>query len=96
MLIAIAVGLSCASVAITGGIGFIGFAAPHLAKRLVGTMHQHIIPIAGLIFVILVAADTIGLCFSRTPFRRGCGSHRRAVFSLSRHENQIIKQGVFP
>ncbi|MGG0913149.1 iron ABC transporter permease [Bacillus velezensis] len=61
MLIAIAVGLSCASVAMAGGIGFIGFAAPHLARRLVGTMHQHIIPIAGLIgLVILVAADTIG------------------------------------
>ncbi|WP_353406843.1 iron ABC transporter permease [Bacillus velezensis] len=61
MLIAIAVGLSCASVAMAGGIGFIGFAAPHLARRFVGTMHQHIIPIAGLIgLVILVAADTIG------------------------------------
>ncbi|MBT2713656.1 iron ABC transporter permease [Pseudomonas sp. ISL-88] len=61
VLIAIAVGLSCASVAMAGGIGFIGFAAPHLARRLVGTMHQHIIPIAGLIgLVILVAADTIG------------------------------------
>lgn len=61
MLIAIAVGLSCASVAMAGGIGFIGFAAPHLARRLVGTMHQHIIPIAGLIgLVILVASDTIG------------------------------------
>jgi iron complex transport system permease protein len=61
LLLATAVGLSCASVAMVGGIGFIGLVAPHLARRLVGPMYQHFLPIAGLIgMVILVLADTIG------------------------------------
>ncbi|WP_223192604.1 FecCD family ABC transporter permease [Paenibacillus sedimenti] len=61
LLLAAAVALSSASVAMAGGIGFIGLVAPHLARRLVGPMHQHLLPIAGLIgLVILVMADTIG------------------------------------
>ncbi|SFM15465.1 iron complex transport system permease protein [Paenibacillus sp. 1_12] len=61
LLLATAVALSSASVAMAGGIGFIGLVAPHLARRLVGPMHQHFLPIAGLIgLVILVVADTIG------------------------------------
>ncbi|WP_079914735.1 iron ABC transporter permease [Paenibacillus sp. 32352] len=61
LLLTAAVALSCASVAMVGGIGFIGLVAPHLARRLVGPMHQHILPISGLIgLVILVVADTIG------------------------------------
>ena len=61
MLLATAVAISSASVAMVGGIGFIGLAAPHLARRLVGSMHRDCIPVSGLIgLVILVAADTIG------------------------------------
>ncbi|GGG22538.1 FecCD family ABC transporter permease [Paenibacillus abyssi] len=61
LLLACAVALSCASVAMSGGIGFIGLVAPHIARRLVGPMHQHFLIIAGLVgLVILVAADTIG------------------------------------
>lgn len=61
LLLLTAVALSSASVAMTGGIGFLGLVAPHLARRLVGPMYQHILPIAGLIgLVILVASDTIG------------------------------------
>ncbi|WP_028549032.1 FecCD family ABC transporter permease [Paenibacillus sp. UNC451MF] len=61
LLLAAAVALSCASVSMVGGIGFIGLVAPHLARRFVGPMHQHILPISGLIgLVILVVADTIG------------------------------------
>ncbi|OPH48876.1 iron ABC transporter permease [Paenibacillus ferrarius] len=61
MLLMSAVALSCASVAMAGGIGFLGLVAPHLARRLVGPMHQYLLPTAGLIgLVILVAADTIG------------------------------------
>lgn len=61
VLLTAAVALSCASVSMVGGIGFIGLVAPHLARRLVGPMHQHILPISGLIgLVILVVADTIG------------------------------------
>ncbi|KMY48674.1 FecCD family ABC transporter permease [Peribacillus loiseleuriae] len=61
LLLAAAVGLSCASVAMAGGIGFIGLVAPHLARRLVGTMYQHFLPLSGLIgLIILVLSDTIG------------------------------------
>ncbi|MED3993773.1 iron ABC transporter permease [Peribacillus frigoritolerans] len=61
LMLATAVGLSCASVAMAGGIGFIGLVAPHLARRLVGPMYQHFLPVSGLIgLIILVLADTIG------------------------------------
>jgi iron complex transport system permease protein len=61
ILLALAVALSCASVSMVGGIGFIGLAAPHIAKRLAGPGHRHFMPVAGLVGVtILVAADTIG------------------------------------
>lgn len=60
-LLALGVALSCASVSMAGGIGFIGLAAPHMAKRLVGPQHRHFLPVAGMIgLVILVVADTIG------------------------------------
>ncbi|WP_028402709.1 FecCD family ABC transporter permease [Ectobacillus panaciterrae] len=61
LLLATAVALSCASVSMVGGVGFIGLVAPHLARRLVGPLHQYYLPIAGLVgLVILVMADTIG------------------------------------
>ncbi|TBL80592.1 FecCD family ABC transporter permease [Paenibacillus thalictri] len=61
LLLTAAVALSCASVSMAGGVGFIGLVAPHLARRLVGPMHQHFMPISALIgLVILVVADTIG------------------------------------
>ncbi|MFJ7932673.1 FecCD family ABC transporter permease [Peribacillus sp. NPDC096448] len=61
LMLATAVGLSCASVAMAGGIGFIGLVAPHLARRLAGPMYQHFLPVSGLIgLIILVLADTIG------------------------------------
>jgi iron complex transport system permease protein len=61
LLLAIAVGLSSASVAMAGGIGFIGLVAPHLARRLVGPLYRHFLPLSALIgLLILVVADTIG------------------------------------
>lgn len=61
IMLSAAVALSCASVAMAGGIGFIGLAAPHIAKRLAGPQHRHFLPVAALVgLVILVAADTIG------------------------------------
>lgn len=59
-LLGLAVALSCASVAMTGGIGFIGLVAPHIARRLVGPAHEHLLPISGLVgVVILVLSDTL-------------------------------------
>ncbi|MGE6624713.1 FecCD family ABC transporter permease [Bacillus pumilus] len=60
-LLTLAVGLASASVSMTGGIGFIGLVAPHLARRLVGSLHQYFLPVSALIgLLILVSADTIG------------------------------------
>jgi len=60
-LLAASVGLAGASVSVSGGIGFVGLVAPHLARQLVGANHQFLLPTAALLggfFVLL--ADTIG------------------------------------
>ncbi|MEG0380472.1 MAG: iron ABC transporter permease, partial [Kurthia sp.] len=55
------VGLISASVIVSGSISFVGLLAPHIARRLVGIHHQHIIPISGIVGVILVlTGDWIG------------------------------------
>ncbi|MET4562894.1 iron complex transport system permease protein [Lysinibacillus parviboronicapiens] len=59
-LLFIAVCLAGASVAVAGGIGFIGLMAPHLARRLVGGKHQIMLPTAALIgTLLLLFADLI-------------------------------------
>ncbi|WP_407074309.1 FecCD family ABC transporter permease [Paenibacillus lacisoli] len=61
VMLLLAVGLSCASVSMTGSIGFIGLIAPNIAKRLVGPAHRYMLPLSACIgTIILVAADTIG------------------------------------
>jgi iron complex transport system permease protein len=61
LMIVIAVALAAAAVSITGGIGFIGLMAPHIAKRLVGPRHQLFLPIAILVgSILLMISDTIG------------------------------------
>ena len=47
-LLFIAVCLAGASVAVAGGIGFIGLMAPHLARSLVGGKHQIMLPTAAI------------------------------------------------
>jgi len=61
LLIAAAVGLAASSVAVSGGIGFVGLIGPHLARRLVGQKHQTLLPTVAMTGALLVlAADTIG------------------------------------
>lgn len=49
-----------AQVAVSGTIGWVGLAVPHLARRLVGPNHQHLLPAsAALGAVYLLAVDTI-------------------------------------
>lgn len=60
-LLAAAVGLAAASVAVSGGIGFVGLVGPHLARRLVGPRHQLMLPTSALLGSLLViTADTLG------------------------------------
>ncbi|WP_445669819.1 FecCD family ABC transporter permease [Paenibacillus sp. FSL R10-2199] len=61
LLLAAAVALAGACVSVSGGIGFVGLIAPHLARRLVGPRHQIMLPVAALIgALLLLTADTIG------------------------------------
>jgi len=60
-LLAASVGLAGASVSVSGGIGFVGLIAPHLARQLVGEKHQILLPASALVGGLLVLmADTIG------------------------------------
>lgn len=61
LLILLCALLAGATVSITGPIGFVGLIAPHLACRLVGPSHRHLLPAAALFGAVLVAAaDLLG------------------------------------
>lgn len=59
--VALAVLLTALATALVGVIGFIGLAAPHLARLLVGPRHAVVVPLAAVIgaFVVVVA-DAVG------------------------------------
>lgn len=60
-LLFLAVGLAAASVSVSGGIGFVGLIAPHVARRLVGGNFKALLPVSALLGALLVlAADTLG------------------------------------
>jgi iron complex transport system permease protein len=60
VLLAVAVGLSASCVAVGGAIGLIGLVGPHLARRLVGSRHQLLLPASALIGgLLLIVADTV-------------------------------------
>ncbi|KGX88211.1 FecCD family ABC transporter permease [Pontibacillus litoralis] len=72
LLLAAAVGLAGASVAVSGGIGFVGLIGPHLAKQLVGARQQFLLPASALTGGLLViAADTIGRSIFQTEIPTG-------------------------
>ncbi|WP_409340698.1 FecCD family ABC transporter permease [Paenibacillus sp. MBLB4367] len=55
------IGIVSACVSVSGGIGFIGLMAPHIARRLVGNAHRRMIPVCGVVGALLVmVADYIG------------------------------------
>jgi iron complex transport system permease protein len=54
ILIGIAVALAASAVAVSGGIGFVGLVAPHLARRLVGPNHRVMLPVTLLCGALLV------------------------------------------
>lgn len=60
-LLLIAVALAGASVAAGGAIAFLGLVVPHIARKIIGPLHQYIIPIAALIgALLLMVSDMIG------------------------------------
>ncbi len=55
VVVALCVGFA---VSLSGGIGFVGLAAPHIARRIVGPIHRHLVPAsAALGAIILIWAD---------------------------------------
>ena len=72
-LLLLSVALAGSSVAIAGTIGFVGLMAPHLARRLVGSIHKNLLPVAALIGGLLVAAaDFLGRTLF-SPIELPCG-----------------------
>ncbi|MEH2097668.1 FecCD family ABC transporter permease [Nostoc sp.] len=72
-LLLVSVALAGASVAIAGTIGFVGLMAPHLARSLVGSIHQNLLPVTALIGGLLVAsADFLGRTLF-SPTELPCG-----------------------
>lgn len=60
-LLTAAVGISAACVSVSGGIGFIGLVAPHIARRLVGTSYKYLLPASVFLGgLLLLLADTVG------------------------------------
>lgn len=60
-LLTAAVALAGACVSVSGGIGFVGLIGPHLARRLVGSSHAALLPVAALVGSLLViVADMFG------------------------------------
>ena len=61
ILLMVAVALAASCICVSGGIGFIGLVAPHMARRFVGARHRALLPasmLTGGLFLLL--ADTIG------------------------------------
>ena len=57
LVVVIALCVGCA-VSLSGGIGFVGLAIPHIALRIVGPIHRHLVPAAATLgAVVLVWAD---------------------------------------
>ncbi|MDN5725157.1 MAG: iron ABC transporter permease [Propionibacteriales bacterium] len=65
MLLIIAALCTAVTVALAGGVGFVGLIVPHAARMLVGADHRRLLPVAallGAVFVVLIdlVARTIG------------------------------------
>lgn len=79
LLLLISVALAGASVATAGTIGFVGLMAPHLARQLVGSAHQGLMPTAALAGGLIVAlADLLGRSLF-APIELPCGVITAAV-----------------
>lgn len=60
ILLLIAVSLAGAAVAAGGAIAFLGLVVPHIVRKLLGPLHQYVLPVSALLgAVLLMAADII-------------------------------------
>lgn len=73
LLLLVCVALAGASVAAAGTVRFVGLMAPHLARQLVGTSHQGLMPTAALVGgLIVTVADLLGRSLF-APIELPCG-----------------------
>ncbi|WP_079912405.1 iron chelate uptake ABC transporter family permease subunit [Paenibacillus sp. 32352] len=65
LLLLVSVALAGAAVAVAGAIGFIGLIAPHMARKLVGSSFENVLPVSALLGgAIVMLADLVGrTCF---------------------------------
>ncbi|GAA4829537.1 iron ABC transporter permease [Paenibacillus vulneris] len=65
LLLLVSVALAGAAVAVAGAIGFIGLIAPHMARKLVGSSFENMLPVSALLGgAIVMLADLVGrTCF---------------------------------
>ena len=79
ILLVASVALAGAAVSTAGTIGFVGFIAPHVARRLVGPSHEGLLLTAAMIGGLLViAADLIGRSLF-APIELPCGLVTSAI-----------------
>ena len=60
LLLIASVALTSACVAVSGGIGFVGLVAPHMARRLIGGRHHALMPASMLLGALLWVAAGVG------------------------------------
>ena len=61
ILLVVAVALAASCISVSGGIGFVGLVAPHIARRFVGGRHRALLPASMLTGgLLLLLADTMG------------------------------------
>ncbi len=79
LLLVTCVALAGASVATAGTIGFVGLMSPHLARQLVGSSHEGLVPTSALVGGLLVTiADLLGRSLF-APIELPCGVITAAV-----------------
>ena len=79
ILLVISVALAGAAVSTAGTIGFVGFIAPHIARRLVGPSHEGLLVIAALMGgLLVVVADLLGRSLF-APIELPCGLVTSAI-----------------
>ncbi|MDF2662326.1 MAG: transport system permease, partial [Paenibacillus sp.] len=61
LLLLISVALAGSAVSVAGGIGFVGLIAPHMARKLVGSSFENVLPVSALLGgTVVVLADLVG------------------------------------
>lgn len=73
LAVACVVCLAGAGVAVAGPIAFVGVIVPHITRRLVGTDHLVLIPMAGLFGAALLVAADVACRFIQFPFETPTG-----------------------